>query len=193
MGHRLGRTTCQPHTCICGVAVDAKGLHGLSSRKCSSRQIRHAQLNDIVWRAVKKAQYTAVNEPVGLSRSDGKRPDGAMLIPWTRGKPVAWNGTVPDTYANSSIADIVTTVSAAANRAAENKTAKYQELARTHQFAPIAIETGGAWNEKAVEFISEVRRRITEETKEQQETMFLFQRISVTLQRENVIASLALC
>ena len=57
MGQRLGSTTCQPHTCICDVAVDAKGLHGLSCRKCSPRQIRHAQLNDIVWRAVKKAQY----------------------------------------------------------------------------------------------------------------------------------------
>ena len=27
VGHRLGSTTCLPHTCICGVAVDAKGLH----------------------------------------------------------------------------------------------------------------------------------------------------------------------
>ena len=25
--HRLRSTTCQPHTCICGVAVDGKGLH----------------------------------------------------------------------------------------------------------------------------------------------------------------------
>ena len=68
-------------TCICGVAVNAKGLHGLSCRKSSPRQIRHAQLNDIVWRSVKKAQYLAVKEPVGLSRSDGQRPDGATLIP----------------------------------------------------------------------------------------------------------------
>ena len=60
VGHRLGSTTCQHHTCICGVAVDAKGLHRLSCRKISPRQIRHAQLNDIVWRAVKTAQYPAV-------------------------------------------------------------------------------------------------------------------------------------
>ena len=95
VGHRLRSTTCQPHTCICGVAVDAKGLHGLSCRKTSPCQIRHVQLNDIVLRAVKKAQYPAVKEPVELSRSDGKRPDGATLIPWTRGMPVAWGVTVP--------------------------------------------------------------------------------------------------
>ena len=105
-----------------------------------------------------------------------------------RGKPVAWDVTVPDIYANSYIADTATTASAAANRAADNKTAKYQELAKTHQFVPIAIETGGAWNEKAVEFISEVGRRITEVTNEQQENMFLFQRIFVALQRGNAIA-----
>ena len=123
------------------MAVDAKGLHGLFCRNSSPRQIRHAQLNDIVWRAVKKAQYPAVKEPVVLSRSDGKRPDGATLIPWTRGKPVAWDVTVPDTYANSYISDTATTASAAETRAADNKTVEYQELAKTHQFAPIAIET----------------------------------------------------
>ena len=134
-------------------------------------------------------QYPAVKEPVGLSRFDGRRPNGATLIPWSRGKPVAWDVTVtvPDIYTNSYIADTATTASAAENRAAENKTAKYQELAKTHQFAPISIETGGKWNEKAVEFISEVGRRITEATKEQHETMFLFQRISVALQRGNAI------
>ena len=125
-----------------------------------------------------------MKEPVRLSRSDGKTPDGATLIPRTRVKPVAWDVTVPDTYTNWYIADTATIASAAANRAAENKTAKYQELAKTHQFVPKAIETGGAWNEKAVEFISVVGRRITEVTKEQQETMFLFQMISVALQRE---------
>ena len=66
------------------------------------------------------------------------------------GKPVAWDVTVPDTYANTYIAETATTTSTAANRAAENKTSKYQELAKNHQFAPIAIETGGGWNEKAV-------------------------------------------
>ena len=92
---------------------------------------------------------------------------------------MAWDITVPATYANSFIADTATIASTAA---------KYQELAKTHQSAPMAIETGGAWNEKAVEFTSEVGRRITELINEQQETMFLFQRISVALKRGNAIA-----
>ena len=49
----------------------------------------NAQLSDIIWRAVRRAQYPSVEEPVGLSRSDGKRPNGATLIPWTRCKWLA--------------------------------------------------------------------------------------------------------
>ena len=72
VGFRLGCATCQPHICICGTTVDARGLHGLSCRKSGSRHIRHSQLNDLIWRAVKRAQIPATKEPIGLSRSDGK-------------------------------------------------------------------------------------------------------------------------
>ena len=60
------------------------------------------------WRSVKKAQYPSVKEPVGLSRSDGKRPDGATQISRKRGKPLAWDITIPDTFANSYIGDTST-------------------------------------------------------------------------------------
>ena len=33
IAHRLGCKACEPHTCVCGKAVDARGLHGLSCRK----------------------------------------------------------------------------------------------------------------------------------------------------------------
>ena len=78
---RLRPRACEPHSCPCGKEVDARGFHGLSCRKSASRHIRHVHLNDIIWRAVKRAQIPAVKEPVGLSRADGKRFDGATLIP----------------------------------------------------------------------------------------------------------------
>jgi len=54
-------------------------------------------------RAVKGAQIPAVKEPPGLLRSDGKRPDGATLIPRAKGKLTAWDVTVPDTFAESHL------------------------------------------------------------------------------------------
>ena len=61
--------------------VDARGLHDLACRKRASRHIRHSQINDLIWRAIKKAQIPTKKEPVGFSRSDGKRPDGPPPLP----------------------------------------------------------------------------------------------------------------
>ena len=65
VAHRLGCEACEPHTCISGKAVDVRGLHGPSCRKSAARQ-RHSRVNDIIWRAIKRAQTPAVNEPVSL-------------------------------------------------------------------------------------------------------------------------------
>ena len=60
---------------------------------------------------------------------------------------MAWDVTIPDTFANSYIGETLTRATAAADRAAENKMTKYTDLTKTHHFVPIAIETGGVWNE----------------------------------------------
>jgi len=48
-----------------------------------------------------------------------------------------------DTYANSQLADTATTAGAAADKAAGNKEAKYRQLASSHIFVPVAIESAG--------------------------------------------------
>ena len=42
VAHRLGSKACEPHTCVCGKAVDARGLHGLSCRRSAARQQRQS-------------------------------------------------------------------------------------------------------------------------------------------------------
>ena len=76
VAHRLGCKACEPHTCACGKAVDARGLHRLSCRRSAPRQQRHSHLNDIIWRAIKQAQMPPVKAAVSLIRDDNKRPDG---------------------------------------------------------------------------------------------------------------------
>ena len=68
------------------------------------------------------------------------------------------------------------------------KTLKNQDLKATHIFYPIAIETAGSWNDQAVELIGEIGRRSAQETDDPKETMYLFQRISVAIQRRNALA-----
>ena len=40
-------------------------------------------------------------EPTGLLRTDGKRPDGMSLAPWSSGKLLVWDATCSDTFAPS--------------------------------------------------------------------------------------------
>ena len=191
-----GCAMCQPYFCVFSAMVNKTGLHGLLCKKNVPRYIRQAQLNDIILRAVKRAQYPSVKEPVGLSCSDGKSPDGATLIPWARGKPFAWDSTIADMYAISYVGKksgggrrpihtLATRAAVAADQAASSKTAKCTELSKTHHFTPIAIETCGSWNDLAIEFITEFGKRIAVLTQEPRECSVYFR---VALQRGNVVA-----
>ena len=72
-----------------------------------------------------------------------------------------------------------------------NKSSKYCDLAGTHLFFPAAIETAGTWNQMAVELVQEIGRRITLVTEDSRETVFLFQRLSIALQRGNAVSFLS--
>ena len=184
VAHRLGCKACEPHTCVCGKPVDARGLHGLSCRRSAPRQQRHSHLNDIIWRAIKRAQIPAVKEPASLMRSDNKRPDGTTLLPWAKGKPMAWDVTVPDTYAESHMGDTATKPGAAAHKAAQNKVTKYDKLAATHIFYPFAIETAGTWDVMAIELTQEIGRCITSVTRDQGDNMLVSTPVHGCLKRE---------
>ena len=109
-------------------------------------------------------------------------------MPWSRGKALAWDVTIPDTYAMSHIQSTSVESRSAAKHAARIKTLKYQDLNATHIFYPIAIETAGSWDDQAVELIEEIGRRSAQETDDTKEIMYLFQRISVAIQRGNALA-----
>ena len=62
-------------------------------------------------------------------------------------------------------------------------------MASTHIFFySFAIEIAGTWHEMAIELTQEIGRRINTVTDDTRETTFLFQRLSMALQRENVVS-----
>ena len=77
---------------------------------------------------------------------------------------------------------------AAAEAAALRKVKKYTDLARYHLFYPLAFETMGPINTAGLDFIRDLGRRISRITDEPRETAYLFQRISVAIQRFNSVA-----
>ena len=129
-----------------------------------------------------RAGIPATREPHGLLRVDGKRPDGLTLVPWREGRCLV---TVADTTAASYLTATSTLAGSAAESTSVRKEAKYAELSNRFHFFPIAIESHGPISIKATSFLSDLGRRITMSTSDARETSFLFQHISVTLQRLN--------
>ena len=67
------------------------------------------------------------------------------------------------------------------------KLAKYSELAISHIFVPLALESFGHICAEALTFLSELGRRISVVTEDMRETTFLFQRLSIATQHFNCI------
>lgn len=187
VGFRLGAKVCEPHACPCGAQVDARGIHCLSCRQGPGRIMRHNHINDIIWRALTKAHIPASKEPSGLSRSDGKRPDGVTLIPWKSGKSAIWDVTVCDTLAMSYIGSTSIEAGSAAEGAASKKISKYLELAQSYKFFPVAFETFGPLNSVGSDFISDIGKALSRASGDPREPSFLRQRLSVALQKHNAI------
>jgi len=128
-----------------------------------------------------------------LVRQDGKRPDGLTLIPWQRGKPLTWDVTVAHTLADSYVSAMARSGGAAA---ALNMVGRQPNTIFWHRhvlfhrhglFQSIAAETLGPLNQSSIAFFSELGRKIASISGENREPSFLFQRISITIQRFNSI------
>ena len=186
IGLRLGTNICSPFQCVCGTMVDARGAHGLSCVKSAGRQLRHSLVNDVLLRALSRAKVPATKEPAGLVLGTALRPDGVTVIPWSDGRCLAWDVTCPDTVAASHVARSASAAGATADHAASLKHQKYQQLASSHTFIPVAIETFGSFGEEAIAFINSLGGRIISTIGDPRERMFLFQRLAMAVQRGNI-------
>jgi hypothetical protein len=99
VGLRLGCRLFENHIYSRCYMPNETGFHGLSCVKSLGRIPRHNELNSIIQRALSSAHFHCTLEPNGLS--DGKRPDGTTLIPWSKGQRLIWDVTCVDTLASS--------------------------------------------------------------------------------------------
>jgi hypothetical protein len=184
---RLGVEMTRPYTCICGARVEGRATHGLDCRKTNGRHGRHFAVNDILHRALQAAGVPSQLEPSGLSRDDGKRPDGATIIPFNKGKCLVWDFTFVNTVAASHVKSAASKAGNPSEAAEMKKRRKYASLGNHLNFTPVAIETLGPWGPEANAFVSEVGHRLSIATDEPRATGFLRQKISLAVQRGNAV------
>ena len=191
---RLGTSICAPHDCShCGCHIDEFGLHGLSCRKSVGRIPRHSQLNSIIKDALLSAHIPTILEPQGLSRSDGKCPDGLSITPWDRGRPLVWDATCWDTYAPSHLHHSASGPGILADLAARTKSQTYKEIGQTHIFVPVAVETSRALGKDALNFLHQLAVRIRSSSHDPLEYLKLCQKISICIQNYNCASILGCC
>ena len=73
----------------------------------------------------------------------------------------------------------------AANTREIQKISKYTSLAENYSFVPVGIETFGPWGPEGSKLIKSIGKKVTEVTGEKRSTSFLFQSISMAIQRGN--------
>ena len=102
---------------------------------------------------------------------------------------MTWDVTVSSTLAptESYVEATSRTAGAAAELADVRKSANYSNLEPTRVFQPLDFENLGPMNESAKKKISELGQKIVSVTGGNLECRFLFQRMSISVQRFNAI------
>ena len=98
-----------------------------------------------------------------------------------------WDVTAICTSADSYVDSSAREAGAAAEMAATRKMAKYTDLLERYLFFPVAVETQGPINQMDILLLCELGRRISSLSGDPRETSFLFQRLSVVMQRFNSV------
>jgi len=105
-------------------------IWALVCRPAPGRAARLHALNDCILHALEAAGIPTTEEPSGLVRSDGKRPESCSLIPWCSGKSLTWDVTAACTAANSYLQASSREPGAVAELSANRKEAKESMILR---------------------------------------------------------------
>ena len=115
------------------------------------------------------------------------RPDGCSLIAWCSGKSFTWDVTAACTVADFYLQASYREPHSDSELSATRKVAKYSLLTGSHIFQPLALESHGAQNASAMSFIKELGHKISQRSGDDRQTQFLFQLLSVIMQRYNAV------
>ena len=185
VGLRLGAEVAAPALCACGAQLDVHGDHALTCRHGTGRHARHSEVNSRIQHALQSAGVAATLEPIGLNLTDGKRPDGCTILPFTRGKEMAWDATVCHTCAPTYIAAASTKARSVAETAEGHKDQKYRPLSDRVLFRAVGLETFGAFGPSAIALFDDIAARIQAHQNTSGTRARLFRQIAAAIQLGN--------
>ena len=73
----------------------------------------------------------------------------------------------------------------AATSREDKKVIKYSDLSDYYHFVPVGIETYGAYGPQGIKLVKKIGKKIQDATGEKLSTFYLFQSISIAIQKSN--------
>jgi len=98
---------------------------------------------------------------VKKQQKDGKRPDVSTILPWSRGKPLACDVTVPDTLCRNTYGQLSQTGRCCSHSGSQQQGDEIRPVDPGPMFYPVAIETLGTWHYQTIELVKEIGKRTT--------------------------------
>ena len=92
-----------------------------------------------------------------------------------------------DSLGPSYLSETSSLPGSAAEAAAVRKRSKYAAITLTDIFVPVAVKTLGSINAEGLRFLDQIGDRLSAVTRDPSESSFLCQRLSVLVQRVNMI------
>ena len=143
-----------------------------------------------------KRGFTSAKVPFHLEPSGLHRTDGKCASRWHNGGPLEeWKAPhlgcdVPG-HLCSLILPCHLGIEAVAALAEEREVTKYVHLTPVHLFSPIIVETMGVFSPHTKALVTDLGRRLTQTTRKEAATTYLFQRLSVAVQQNNCASVMA--
>jgi hypothetical protein len=106
------------------------------------------------------------------------------LVPWIKGQPLVWDVTIVDTLADSYVLKTSEVSGSAAEMICKRKHSKYSSIISSN-YVFKTFETLGPWCKEAIDFINVIGNRLIAESGDSKSKKFLFERISLAIQRGN--------
>ena len=141
--------------------TEGTATHGPDCRKASGEHVWQSAVNNIINRALHTAGVPPQLEPVGLSLNDGKRPDGATIVPSSQGRCFVWDFTCINIVAASHIGSAVSQVGVSNIAIEKKKRNKYDDQGNLFKFTPVTIETLGPLGPSADTFVTELGKLLS--------------------------------
>ena len=112
------------------------------------------------------------------------------MLPFAQGRALIFDVTTRCTLAPTYVQASARNVGHVAELADRDKREKYRELATNYLFQPVAFDTFGPASASTVQFIKQLGRKMALSNGDDRSGDYLFQRLSLSVQRGNAAAVL---